>query len=132
MTVYSGNSGVAQVGSTPASITQVTAFSIDEKAQTQSTNAMGGTWETHVTGKLSWEGSIECLSDRSDTNGQVALVIGSSLPFKLYPDGNVTGRLELSGTGTVTGISQGVNQDDANTVTFDVTGNGALTKGVKA
>lgn len=132
MTVYSGNSGVVQVGPTPATIAQVTSFSIDEKAQTQSTNVMGGTWETHLTGKLSWEGSIECLLDRADTLAQNLMVVGASLAFKLYPDGNVSTRLEMTGTATVTGISQGVNQDDANTITFDITGNGALTKAAKA
>lgn len=132
MSVYSGNSGIVQVGGTPSTIQKVQTFSVTESAATQSTNAMGDAWETHLTGKLSWSGSIECLLDRADTTGQNSLTIGSSVAVKLYPEGNASTRMELTGTATVTSIDTSVDQDAANTVKFEVTGNGALVKGVKA
>lgn len=126
MTVYSGNSGSLKVGAN--ALGQVLNFEIKQSGETIRTDTMGDTWNEHIAGKLAWSGSAECLLDSSDT-AQTALVVGASVVLEVYPDGNTTGRIKLSGTATVTAVDTSADQDDANSRSFEFEGNGALTTG---
>lgn len=126
MTVYSGNNGAVKIGSD--TLGSVLSFDIEETSETIRSDTMGDTWTEALAGKKSWTGSIECLLDASDT-AQTALTVGASVTFEGYPDGTTTGRIKLSGTGIVTKVGYGTDQDDANKRSFEMQGTGALTTG---
>jgi hypothetical protein len=57
------------------------------------------------------------------------MTIGASAALELYPAGNATNRIKLSGNATVTGKEYSNNHDNTTaTVTFSLTGNGELTE----
>ena len=94
---------------------------------------MGDSWRTHLTGLKTWDGTVECMWDDTDTNGQEALTVGSSVSLTLCPEGDTTGDYTLAGTATVTGVTNTQSYD--NTVvtrSFTFQGSGALTIGTHA
>lgn len=130
MTKYHGNSGVISVGATPTAIAEVAKFDVTETAPTADSTAQGDAWETHLTGGAkSWSGSIDAWYDPADTNGQAVLLAGDSVDLVLNPIGTASGLEKLTGTATIT--SRAVTSERTNTVsvTFQFTGNGALTHG---
>jgi len=127
MATHHGKNGVVKVGTN--SISQVTAFSITESADTVRTDAMGDGAKTFAAGKSEWSGSVTVRKDSGDTTGQGALAIGSEVSLKLYAEGETSGLEELIGTAIVTGRNGNVDHDSVNEESFDVQGTGALTRG---
>jgi len=127
MATFSGNAGIVKTGSN--AVAEVLDFSISESANTIDDTVLGDASTTHKTGLLSWSGSINCYWDDTDTNGQVALTIGSSVALNLLPEGDTTGDAQYSGTATITGIERAIGNDSIVTQSFTFTGNGALTIG---
>jgi len=125
MATHHGNSGTVELGAN--AVGEIKSWSVDETAETADDSAMGDSWRSHVVGKNSWSGTVECHWDPDDTDGQDALTAGASVTLNLYPEGNSSGADYYSGTATVEGISRSVPQDDIVSVTFTFKGNGALT-----
>lgn len=124
MSSFHGRHGKVKVGASV--VAEVTSFSVEESVETSDNTAMGSTAKTHLIGVTSWTASIETLWDDTDSNGQEAMTIGASISVALLPEGDTTGDDEISGTGTVKGVSVGASKDGANTRTFNIEGNGAL------
>lgn len=127
MATFRGTDGIVKVGS--ATVAEVQAFTVDLSAAIINNNKMGDAWDTHLIGRKSWSGTVSCMTDPTDTAGQVALAIGGNVGLKLYPVGDIaaTGvQVELAGNATITGISYSSNHDNTvATVNFTFTGNGA-------
>lgn len=87
MTVYHGNGGVCKVSSN--SIAEVEGWSYRESDPALKDIAtLGDSEVTHkASGAARGEGSFDCLWDDSDTNGQLAMTIGSTVTLNLYPGG---------------------------------------------
>ena len=130
MATFSGNDGIVKNGANQ--VAEVLDWALSESANTIDDTVLGDTSTTHKTGLLSWSGSINCYWDDTDTNGQVALTIGSSVTLNLLPEGATTGDAQYSGTATITGIERAVANDSIVTQAFTFTGNGALTIGTAA
>jgi len=126
MATYHGNSGVVEVTAGP--VGEVTAFTVNTRIDTVDATAMGATWKTHETGVKSWDGTIECFLDDTDTT-QSGVTEGSEISVTLYPRGSDSGAEEITGTATVTEVSKTVNKESINAVTFSYTGKGAVTVG---
>lgn len=126
MATYHGKNGVVSVGA--IAIAEVQEFSVTEQVTTVDDTAMGDTDETHLVGVNSWNGTIKCSWDPTDTNGQEALSIGASVTLNLYPAGTSAGQRRLSGTATVTEIVRTVSRSTVNERTVNIKGNGALAK----
>ena len=131
MTTYKGNSGVVKVGAGPTAVAEVVSFNVTEQVGTVEDTALGDTARTHVSDDLvDWSGSITCHHFPTDSNGQAALTVGTSIAVELYPIGTTTGREKLSGTAIVTNRQVG---DVANAaivpITIQLKGTGALTHG---
>lgn len=127
MGTYHGKSGVVKI--TSNAIAEVTGFTVETDIDVADDTVQGDTWKTHLPGMKGWRGTINARHYPEDTNGQAELEEGDTPSLVLYPDGDAAGRQTLSGTATVTGVSINSNKDGVVEATYQVTGNGALTRG---
>lgn len=128
MATFSGNDGVVKIGANQ--VAEVMSFTVNQTMEPIDDTVMGDSWRTHLAGLKTWDGSVECRWDDTDTNGQEALTVGASVTLNLMPEGSGVGEYELSGTASVTSVSQTQSYDNTTvTRTFTFQGNGALTIG---
>ena len=76
---------------------------------------------------ISKSSSFVVLYDEADTNGQVALAVGSSVTLNFAPEGSDSGDVKLTGTAIVTGKSITSSFDGLVESTITVQGTGGLT-----
>jgi hypothetical protein len=110
----------------------VTSFTFTESVSPVEDTTMGDPYKTHIIGSgiKEWKGSLTAHWDELDTNGQVALVVGTSVTLNLYPEGSTTGDIFWSGVASITSRGQDTKMDgDTIKVDFDFMGNGVLTRG---
>lgn len=130
MATFTGSSGVILVGSDQ--IAEVRNYSIEESADTIEDSAMGDTSRTFKVGLKSFSGSADVFFDDTDTAGQGALTVGSSVTINFQMEGNTTGDHKLSGTALVTSRSISASFDGMVEASISFTGTGALTEGTVA
>lgn len=126
MTTYVGNDGIVKVSSD--SIGELRSWSLEESADTIEDTVMGDTWKSRQSSHKSFSGSADVYWDPDDT-AQTALTIGSEVTLKLYPEGDTSGDVELTGSAIVTGLTTSASHDGMVETSFTFEGNGALTKG---
>lgn len=124
MATHTGSEGTVKVGSN--AIAEIRSYSVEETADTTEDTTMGDSYRTHKTTLKSWSGSVDVFWDETDTNGQVALVVGSEVTVNFYPEGSTTGDKYLSGTAIVTGHSVTASFDGMVEASFTLQGTGAL------
>jgi predicted secreted protein len=127
MATHKGSEGSVAVGAN--AIAEVRSFSITESADTIEDTAMGDTARTYKPSLTSFSGSVEVFWDETDTNGQVALVVGSEITFNVYPEGATSGDAYLTGSAIVTGKTINSSADGMVEASISLQGNGALTTG---
>ena len=101
MAVHKGSEGAIKIGSN--TIAEVKSYSLDESADTIETTSMGDAARTHVSSLTTFSGSVDAMWDETDTNGQVALAVGSTVTLLWYPEGSDSGDTYYSGSVIVTG-----------------------------
>ena len=74
------------------------------------------------------QAKIDYPKFETDSNGQQALTVGSSVALNLYPEGADSGDYYWSGTALVTGESHAVSLDDTIKSNFSAQGTGVLTR----
>lgn len=127
MSVQHGNDGIVKIATNAVAEVQKWSYEEEDVALAPITS-MGDTEETYLpSGCKRGAGSIECLFDDADTNGQDLLVLGSPTEIKLYPANDVSGDVEYTGNIYIEKNSIEVGKEDPNTVKFEF--KGALTKG---
>ena len=127
MATFSGSAGVVKAGGN--AIGEIRSFTVDQTGDTVEDTAMGDTSRSFKATLNTFTASIDALFDDTDTTGQGAMTIGTSLAFLFQPEGSGAGAFQLSGTGIVTGISQSQSFDGLVERSFTVQGTGALTIG---
>ena len=127
MATFSGSAGVVKAGGN--AIGEIRSFTVDQTGDTVEDTAMGDTSRSFKATLNTFTASIDALFDDTDTTGQGAMTIGTSLAFLFHPEGSGSGAVQLSGTGIVTGISQTQSFDGLVERSFTVQGTGALTIG---
>jgi predicted secreted protein len=125
MATHTGSEGSVRVGAN--AVAEVRSFSIEETADTIEDTTMGDASRTFKSSLKSFSGSVDVFWDETDTNGQVALTVGSEITFGIYPEGNTTGDTYLSGTAIVTGKTITASFDGMVEASITVQGSGALT-----
>ena len=133
MAVHAGKEGIVKVGATPTIVAEVREFQFEvtnEVADSTSINTAQGNggYRTFVETLKSWEGSLSCFWDETDTNGQETIDPGATLALKLYPEGDTTGDVFFSGSAIVTSVMRKVTLDGITEATFGFRGTGALTQ----
>lgn len=126
MASHTGSEGIVKIGS--ATMAEVRSWSIEETAETIENTAMGDAARTYALGLTGWSGSMDVWWDETDTSGQGACDVGSSLTFNFYPEGTTTGDTYYTGTGLVTGHSRTASFDGNVEASISVQGTGALTE----
>jgi hypothetical protein len=124
MANHRGTEGVVQVGSNAMAETRE--WEIEEEATTIDDTLLGDEWDTHQLGRKRWSMSLKAFWDETDTNGQVAIPIGTTATFNVYPEGTSSTDVYYSGAGTVTKINRRANRESMVEIDFEMTGNGAL------
>lgn len=124
MATHTGSEGTVHVGAN--AIAEIRSYSIETTADTTEDSTMGDSWRTHKTTLKSWSGSVDVFWDETDTNGQVALVVGSEVTANFYPEGNSSGDAYFTGTAIVTGRTISASFDGMIEATITLQGTGAL------
>ena len=125
MATHLGKEGTVQVGSN--AIAEIRGFSIDETIDTVEDTSMGDSSKTYLASIKDFSGSVDVLYDETDTNGQTALSVGSSVTLNFAPEGTASGDVKLTGTAIVTGKSITSSFDGLVESTITVQGTGGLT-----
>ena len=125
MPVHKGSEGAIKIGSNQ--IAEVKSYSLDESADTIETTSMGDAARTHLSSLTSFSGSVDCMWDETDTNGQTALAVGSTVTLLWYPEGSATGATYYSGSVIVTGKNITGSFDGLVEASIAVQGSGAIT-----
>jgi predicted secreted protein len=127
MATHTGSEGTVKVGAN--AIAEIRSYSLEETADTAEDTSMGDSYRTFKTTLKAWTGSVDVFWDETDTNGQVALAVGSTVTANFFPEGASAGVSEKYYTGeaivtgkTVTGSFDGMVES-----TITLQGTGALT-----
>jgi hypothetical protein len=122
MAYHHGNEGTVKVASNSVAEVQDWAYN-EADIDVQEVSSMG---DTAVVPKASGikrgDGSVSCLFDETDTNGQEALIVGSEVTLNLYPEGATTGDKYYTGTVVVSRVSMGGGKTGMVTRNFDFVG----------
>jgi hypothetical protein len=125
MATHTGSEGTVRVGAN--AIAEIRSYSLEETADTVEDTSMGDTFRTHKTTLKSFSGSVDVFWDEGDTNGQIALAVGSEVTINFYPEGATTGDKYYTGTAIVTSKTVTGSFDGMVESTINVQGTGALT-----
>lgn len=126
MANHKGSEGTVKVGSN--AVAEIRSFSIEETGDTLEDTSMGDSARTYLASLTSWSGSVDVFWDETDTSGQGALDVGSSVTLNLYPEGDAAADTYYTGTAIVTGKSVSSSFDGMVEASFSVQGTGALTE----
>ena len=127
MATHLGKEGTVQVGSN--AIAEIRSFSVDESIDVVEDTSMGDSAKTYLASIKDFSGTIDVLYDETDTNGQTALSVGSSVTVNFAPEGTTSGDVKLTGTAIVTGKSVSSSFDGLVESTITIQGTGGLTTG---
>ena len=122
-----GKEGVVKVGTNTVAETQ--SWTLNETTDVAETTAQGEDDKTYITGQSGWTASVSAQLVPTDTSGQGALTKGASVTIKLYPAGAASGDAERSGSAIVTSVSETSERTGIVSVSLELQGTGALTKG---
>lgn len=125
MATHIGRDGKIKVGSN--AVAEVRSFSIEETGDTVEDTVMTDTARTYLATLTSFTGSCDVFWDETDTSGQGALTVGSSVTINFYPEGDDTGDTYYSGSAIVTGVSRSSSFDGMVEASISLQGSGALT-----
>ena len=127
MATHTGSEGTVKVGTN--AIAEIRSYSLEETADTVEDTSMGDAYRTFKTTLKGWTGSVDVFWDETDTNGQVALVVGTEVTANFFPEGASAGVSEkyYSGTAIVTGRTVTGSFDGMVESTITLQGTGALT-----
>ena len=128
MAVHHGKEGEVVVGG--SAVGELTSFTIETTGDVVESTKMSDSAKSFIAGRTSFSGTLEMHFDEADSV-QTQLTVGSSITFKLLPEGSSTGDRKFEWSGIVTGMS--VNQPLDGVVARSVTfqGTGALTIGTE-
>ena len=126
MSKHHGFGGSLKVGS--EAVGELQNWNLDVQATVSSGYAMGEDWESSKSTVKKWSGSAECYFDPADT-GQISLGAGDRVELHFYPDGETSGDHYRSGFANVTGTPITASKENYVSITFNFTGDGALSEG---
>ena len=130
MSNHKGSEGTVHVGA--SAIAEIRSFSISENSETVEDTTMGDSARTYKPSLKTFSGSVDVYWDETDTQGQVALSVGSEVTIKFYPEGATTGDTYMYGSAIVTGKTVNASFDGMVEASITIQGTGALTTGTAA
>lgn len=132
MAGIAGFKGKLVIG-TSGIVAEVQGWSIEEKGATIEDTAMdsaavGPVPKTFIAGLTEWTGKANGNYSPADNDGQMAALVGTSMAFKLYPEGDASGKEYVSGTAFITGRTRSAQIAGKIEFSIDFQGTGALTE----
>jgi predicted secreted protein len=124
MATHKGSEGTVKIGSN--AIAEIRTWSINQTADTIEDTTMGDSARTYQSSLNTWDGSVDVFWDETDTTGQGACTIGTSITLNVYPEGAASGDTYFSGTAIVTGITRTASFDGMIESSLTFKGTGAL------
>jgi predicted secreted protein len=121
--VHTGSEGLIKVGSD--TVGELRSFSLQTTGDTIESTNMGTTARTYKAGLTSWSGTATLFWDEVDA-GQLALVLGTEIVIKVYPEGATAGDKYYTGSAIVTAKSVSASFDGLVESSISFTGTGAL------
>lgn len=125
MATHTAASGVIKVGAN--AVAEITGYSLEYTADTTEDTVIGDAARTHKPTLKQFTASVDAFWDETDTNGQLALVVGTEVTFSIYPEGDTSGDTYYTGSAIITGRSIGASVGEMVTANFSLQGNGDLT-----
>lgn len=126
MATHAGSEGTVKVGAN--AIAEIRSFSVEETGETIDNSSMGDTARTYIAGLKTFTASIDCLWDETDTTGQGAMTVGSTVTLNLYPEGATTGDIYYTGSAIITGRTITASYDGLVEMSITCQGSGALSQ----
>jgi len=126
MANHTGSEGTVKVGSN--AVAEIRSFSIDETGDTIEDTALGDSFRSFKAGMRQWSGTIDTWWDETDTSGQGALDVGSSVTLNFQPEGSDSGDTQIQGTALITSKTITSSFDGMVEASYGVTGTGGLTE----
>lgn len=126
MATTAGSEGKVLVGSNQ--VAEIKSWSLEITSDTVDASIIGTQWRKNQATIKSWSGSFDGFWDDTDTMGQGALTVGSTVTLNLHPEGDATGDTFWTGDAIITSISYNASFDGIVEASFSFTGNGALTE----
>ena len=124
MAVHKGSEGTVKVGSN--TVAEITGFSFDETADTIETTALSNSARSYVADYVTFSGTVDCMWDETDTSGQGAMSVGSTVTLNLYPEGGASSATYYTGSAVITSISRANAMGSVVTASFSFQGANAL------
>ena len=125
MAVHKGSEGVVKIGAN--TVAEVVGFSVDETADTIESTALSNSARSYVADLVGFSGTIDCHWDETDSTGQGAMSVGSSVTLNLYPEGSASSATYYTGTAIITSISRANAIGSIVSASFSFQGTNALT-----
>lgn len=125
MATHTAANGVIKVGSN--AVAEVTGYSIEYTSDTVEDTVIGDSARTYIPTLKTFTASLDAMWDETDTNGQVALVVGTTITFSIYPEGDSSGDTYYTGSGIITGRTISTAVGEMITANFSIQGTGDLT-----
>ena len=126
MANHKGSEGTVKIGTN--TVAEITGFEISESAEVMEDTELGDAAKTFQAGNTSWTGSVDCWWDETDTNGQMAMTVGSSATYALYPEGATSADTYYVGVGIITNVTRQNRINSIVSAAYSIQGSGALTK----
>jgi predicted secreted protein len=126
MATHTGSEGTVKIGAN--AIAEIRSYTIDETGDTIEDTTMGDSARTYKAGLKDFTGSVDVYWDETDTSGQMACTVGSSITLNVYPEGATSGDTYYTGTALVTGFSVTGSFDGMVEASITFQGTGGLTK----
>ena len=123
MATHTGSEGLIKVGTD--TVGELRSFSLETTADTIESSNMGTTARTYKAGLTAWSGTASLFWDETDV-GQLALVLGTEIVIKVYPEGATAGDKYYTGSAIVTAKSVSASFDGLVESSISFQGTGAL------
>jgi len=124
MATHKGSEGTVKVGAN--AVAEIRSYSISETSDTVEDTTMGDSARTYLPSLTTFSGSMDVYWDETDTNGQVALTVGSTATINIYPEGASSSDIYLTGSIIVTGKTINASFDGMVEASISFQGTGAL------
>lgn len=126
MATHTGSEGTVKIGAN--AIAEIRSYSIEETGDTIEDTTMGDSARTYKAGLKDFSGSVDVYWDETDTSGQGACTVGSSITINVYPEGSTSADVYYTGTALVTGFSVTGSFDGMVEASISFQGTGGLSK----
>ena len=129
MAITRGCYGTVEVDA--ATVAEVKAWELNTSAEVLDSSAIGDCTKSYTVGAVDWSGTVSCWWDATDTNGQEAMDVGTTITtLSLQPEGDTTADVTYSGSAIITSIARSGAVDSIVEANFSFQGTGTLTQGV--